>query len=87
MGRMRQALRDIFGDIHWRALATVSMLSLIVIGVLAAADAPVVITLIAVGGAAAGVALSMVGGAFSSVSPTSRSQDSDAPTAPRADSH
>jgi hypothetical protein len=82
MGRMRQAYRDIFGDIHWRALAAVSVVSLLVIGVLSAADAPVVITSIVVGGAAASVALSMVGGAFNAARSTLRSQASEAPTVP-----
>ena len=85
MGRMRQAYWNMFGDIHWRALAVVSILSLIVIGVLAAMDAPVVIFWIVVGGAAAGVALSMVGEAFTSARPTSRSKESGPPTMPRSE--
>lgn len=87
MGHMREAYRSMFGDIHWRALAAVWILSLLVVGALAAMDAPVVIFWIVVGGAAAGVALSMVGEAFTSVLPMSRSKASDASTPPSSETH
>jgi hypothetical protein len=76
-----------FGDINWRALAAVMVVSLIVIGVLAALNAPVVIISIVIGGAAASVALSMVGEAFTSARPTSRSNESEAPTTPSSETH
>lgn len=75
---MREALRNLLGGIHWRALAAASTLSLIAIGVLAATDAPVVTASMVMGGAAASIALSIAGGAFGSARPVSRVEEPEA---------
>ena len=85
MDRMREALRNLLGDIHWRALAAVWILSLIAAGVLAAVDASVVISSMVLGAAAATFAMTIVGGAFVSGRSVSRSEESEAiaPAAPK----
>lgn len=90
---MREALRNLLGGIHWRALAAASTLSLLAIGVLAATDAPAATTSLVLGGAGATIALSIAGEALTSTRSTTRSyepgaapsrdaQQTDAPTAP-----
>jgi hypothetical protein len=85
MAWMREALRNLLGGIHWRALAAASALSLLAIGVLAATDAPAATTSIVLGGAGALIALSIAGEALTSARSTTRSYEPDA--APSRDAH
>jgi hypothetical protein len=85
MELMREALRNLLGGIHWRALAAASTLSLLAIGVLVATDAPAATISLILGGAGAAITLSIAGEALTSTRSTTRSYDPDA--APSRDAH